>query len=72
MFTYYCRSLNSNKFNGSIPPSIGNLSKLDWLDLTDNDIEGPIPVSNEHTSGLDMLILCKHLCVNLLFPISVY
>ncbi|GKV31587.1 hypothetical protein SLEP1_g40264 [Rubroshorea leprosula] len=54
------RSLNSNNFRGQIPPSIGNLSNLYWLDLTDNQIEGPIPVSNETTPGLDMLVNTKH------------
>ncbi|GKV31595.1 hypothetical protein SLEP1_g40272 [Rubroshorea leprosula] len=54
------RSLNSNNFGGQIPPSIGNLSNLYLLDLTDNQIEGPIPVSNETTPGLDMLVNTKH------------
>lgn len=56
-----CRSLNSNKFIGQIPPSIGNLAKLYWLDLADNRLTGSIPVSNGSAPGLDMLVGTKHL-----------
>ncbi|XP_037496979.1 probable leucine-rich repeat receptor-like protein kinase At5g49770 [Jatropha curcas] len=54
------KSLNSNSFSGSIPPSIGTLSKLYWLDLADNKLDGPIPVSTGTTPGLDMLVNTKH------------
>uniref|UniRef100_A0A2N9HJQ1 non-specific serine/threonine protein kinase n=1 Tax=Fagus sylvatica TaxID=28930 RepID=A0A2N9HJQ1_FAGSY len=54
-------SLNSNHFSGQVPPSIGNLSNLLWLDLTDNQLDGPIPVSKGSTPGLDMLFNCRHL-----------
>ncbi|KAF5952086.1 hypothetical protein HYC85_010030 [Camellia sinensis] len=47
-------SLNSNSFIGPIPPSIGNLSDLYWLDLADNKLSGATP-------GLDMLVNTKHL-----------
>lgn len=58
------RSLNSNKFSGTIPASIGRLSKLNWFDIADNQIEGTIPVSNGTSSpGLDMLLETKHLYV---------
>ncbi|XP_026389620.1 probable leucine-rich repeat receptor-like protein kinase At5g49770 [Papaver somniferum] len=53
-------SLNSNSFNGNIPPTIGSLSNLYWLDLADNQLSGSIPVSNENTTGLDMLTHTKH------------
>ena len=56
-----CRSLNSNGFSGRVPPSIGNLSNLYWLDLTDNKLEGEIPVSDGNSPGLDMLVRAKHL-----------
>ncbi|KAJ0078226.1 hypothetical protein Patl1_36636 [Pistacia atlantica] len=49
-------SLNSNNFSGEIPPSIGRLSKLYWLDLANSQLTGPIPVSD-----LDMLVQTKHL-----------
>nr|CAN68980.1 hypothetical protein VITISV_004150 [Vitis vinifera] len=54
-------SLNSNSFSGGIPPSIGNLSKLYWLDLADNQLTGTIPISNGSTPGLDKLTHTKHL-----------
>ncbi|KAL5539380.1 hypothetical protein UlMin_043041, partial [Ulmus minor] len=53
-------SLNSNQFSGRIPHSIGNLDKLYWLDLADNHLEGPIPVSSGSTPGLDLLVHTKH------------
>ncbi|GAB2268418.1 hypothetical protein Dimus_003380 [Dionaea muscipula] len=56
-----CSSLNSNGFSGTIPSSIGNLTKLYWLDLTDNEITGSFPVSNATTHGLDLLVNTKHL-----------
>ncbi len=59
----FCRSLNNNSFSGPIPNSIGNLSKLRRLDLTDNQLSGSLPVSNGNLSGLDMLVNCKHLYV---------
>ncbi|KAF2317292.1 hypothetical protein GH714_019463 [Hevea brasiliensis] len=53
-------SLASNKFNGEIPPSIGNLLNLYWLDITDNKLTGTIPVSNETSPGLDLLVNTGH------------
>ncbi|KAI3676117.1 hypothetical protein L1987_85716 [Smallanthus sonchifolius] len=53
-------ALNSNGFTGKIPPSIGNLTKLYWLDLADNKLSGPIPVSDGPTPGLDLLLSAKH------------
>lgn len=59
-----CRSLNSNKFVGTIPPSVGKLSKLYWLDMADNQLTGTLPVSKGGTPGLDMLLDTKHLYVS--------
>ena len=59
-----CRSLNSNGFTGTIPPSLGNLDNLYWLDLADNRLTGTIPVSTETTPGLDLLVHTKHLYVD--------
>ena len=59
-----CRSLNSNGFTGSIPPSLGKLDNLYWLDLADNRLTGTIPVSTGTTPGLDLLVNTKHLYVD--------
>ena len=60
------RDLNSNRFTGSIPHSIGDLLKLIVLDLFNNLLDGAIPVSSGTTSGLNMLVNAKHLYVK--FP----
>ncbi|KAL1332943.1 hypothetical protein AAHE18_11G064800 [Arachis hypogaea] len=53
-------SLNSNSFIGRIPHSIGNLSNLYWLDLADNELQRPIPISNGSVPSLDNLHHAKH------------
>lgn len=60
------RGLNKNSFTGVIPHTIGNLSKLSWLDLSDNKLTGNLPVSTEIESGLDLLVNARHLYVLLL------
>lgn len=59
--TLVCSALNSNNFTGRIPPSLGTLSKLYWLDLADNQLMGSIPVSTPTSPGLDLLLKAKHL-----------
>jgi hypothetical protein len=63
LFTVFhsCRSLNSNRFTGSIPASLGNLSKLYWFDLADNRLTGELPVFDGVNPGLDNLTNTKHL-----------
>jgi Leucine-rich repeat (LRR) protein len=57
------RALNTNKFTGKMPPSLGKLSKLMWLDLADNQLSGPLPISTTDGSGLDLLLKAQHLSV---------
>ncbi|KAL6558213.1 hypothetical protein OROMI_018563 [Orobanche minor] len=60
----YDTTLNSNNLMGEIPPSLGNLSKLYWLDLAENQMGGEIPVSSAFGPGLDQLKKAKHLHFN--------
>lgn len=55
------RFLNINHFSGNIPHSIGNLRNLIWLDLSENELDGTLPISNTTTPGLDMLLNAHHL-----------
>lgn len=55
------RALNTNNLTGQIPPSLGYLSKLYWLDISENQLTGSLPVSTLTNPGLDMLKHCKHL-----------
>ncbi|GKV52135.1 hypothetical protein SLEP1_g58727, partial [Rubroshorea leprosula] len=45
---------------GQIPPSVGNLTNLSWLDLSDNQLGGSLPVSDGTTPGLDKLVKTLH------------
>ncbi|XP_020398708.1 probable leucine-rich repeat receptor-like protein kinase At5g49770 [Zea mays] len=64
MFCLQSLALNSNKFTGTIPPTLGLLSNLFWLDLADNQLTGSIPVSTATTLGLDQLTHTKHFHFN--------
>lgn len=63
----FLSSLNLNQFTGTIPASIGRLSKLYWFDIADNQIEGGLPVSSASSPGLDMLVQTGHLYIIILF-----
>lgn len=56
-------ALNFNNLNGEIPPSLGQLSKLYWLDLSDNRLTGQIPFASSISPapGLNQLKNAKHL-----------
>ena len=58
---YAYRSLN-NKFEGSIPPSLGGIPDLYLFDLANNLLTGDLPVFNGTDPGLDnwqMQCTCK-------------
>uniref|UniRef100_A0A453FT03 LRR receptor-like serine/threonine-protein kinase n=1 Tax=Aegilops tauschii subsp. strangulata TaxID=200361 RepID=A0A453FT03_AEGTS len=50
-----------NQFTGRIPPELGLLTNLSWLDLSANQLSGQIPVSRGSDPGLDKLVATKHL-----------
>ena len=45
-------NLHHNQLNGSIPPSLGNLSRIQYLDLSHNSLSGPIPPSLGNLNNL--------------------
>ncbi|XP_039170141.1 MDIS1-interacting receptor like kinase 2-like [Eucalyptus grandis] len=53
-------TLINNLLYGSIPPSIGNLSKLTNLDLSFNDLSGNIPTQLGSLRSLEFLSLWKN------------
>ena len=49
--------LNENGLDGQLPPDIGLLARLEWLDFSSNDLAGPIPAELGflgHLSYLDL------------------
>ncbi|KAL5974922.1 hypothetical protein ACLOJK_031598 [Asimina triloba] len=62
--TLVFRALNLNNLTGTIPPSLGGLSNLYWLDIADNQLTGTIPVSTSTQPGLDQLHHAKHFHFN--------
>ncbi|XP_042012458.1 receptor-like protein 9DC3 [Salvia splendens] len=52
--------LSSNRFSGSIPPSLGNLNTLRFLNLSRNTLGGHIPSSLGRMSLLESLDLSSN------------
>ncbi|PIN03852.1 Leucine-rich repeat protein [Handroanthus impetiginosus] len=52
--------LNGNRFNGSIPSSIGSLSRLVFLDLSNNSLEGSIPPEIGNLTEIQYISLYKN------------
>ncbi|XP_022746726.1 putative receptor-like protein kinase At3g47110 [Durio zibethinus] len=50
-------SLANNNLIGGIPPSLGNLSSLDYLQLAGNHLEGAIPNTLGRISNLKILVI---------------
>ncbi|XP_047944430.1 receptor-like protein 9DC3 [Salvia hispanica] len=55
--TFTTLDLSSNRFTGTIPPSIGNLKILRYLNLSHNTLTGHIPSSLRNMSELESLDL---------------
>ncbi len=49
--------LDTNGLSGSMPPSLGNLTKLTQLSLSDNNLTGPIPTQLGNLANLTTLYL---------------
>nr|CAB3465412.1 unnamed protein product [Digitaria exilis] len=47
-----------------IPPSLGKLSNVTWLDLADNLLTGSLPNSRDNGTGLDQLLNAEHFHFN--------
>ncbi|XP_042065433.1 receptor-like protein 9DC3 [Salvia splendens] len=58
--TFTTIDLSSNRFSGIIPPSVGNLNCLRYLNLSHNTIRGHIPPSLEGMSLLESLDLSSN------------
>ncbi len=51
---------NSHNLTGSIPPEIGNLANLEWLDLRRNNLKGSIPPEIGSLANLKELSLSSN------------
>lgn len=58
--TFTTIDLSSNRFFGNIPPSLGNLNSLRYLNLSHNDLIGNIPSSIGNMSVLESLDLSSN------------
>ena len=43
-----------------MPPSLGNLTNLEWLDLSSNKLVGEIPIQLADLTSLEILNLSKN------------
>ena len=50
------RALNCNDLSGPIPASLGDLVKVNWLDLVENQLTQTLLVFNASQPGLDRLV----------------
>nr|GMD20100.1 MDIS1-interacting receptor like kinase 2-like [Ipomoea batatas] len=57
-----------NSFNGSIPPAIGDLSNLVFLDLSDNRFDGKIPPQIGNLTELQHLDLSRNFFIRGVIP----
>ena len=56
-------NFSCNNMMGHMPPSLGDLTNLEWLDLSSNKFIGEIPVQLANLTSLAFLNLSKnHLC----------
>ena len=55
--------LSVNDLTGSIPPELGNLTRLTLLDLSGNDLTGPIPSEIANLRNLEDLSVPGGVCV---------
>lgn len=62
---FFFSGLTDNNLVGSLPPTIGLLEDIIWLDVGVNRINGTLPVSNNVNIGvgLDNLTKARHLYV---------
>ncbi|KAG0542162.1 hypothetical protein BDA96_02G079400 [Sorghum bicolor] len=59
-------NLSHNQFSGSIPSSIGSMSSLSALDVSYNDLEGPLPIGQLfHNASAKWFLHNKGLCGNI-------